>query len=55
MELVVASNRGPVTWKDEHGQLTPKRGFGGLVTALGGAMQQESGTWVSSSRPDACL
>jgi trehalose 6-phosphate synthase len=45
--LVVASNRGPVSWKREGDDLVPRRGFGGLVTALGGAMQREPGTWVS--------
>jgi len=46
--LLVASNRGPVSWhRDDGGDLTPSRGFGGLVTALGGALQNEEGTWVS--------
>lgn len=46
--LLVASNRGPVSWRrDAGGDLTPRRGFGGLVTALGGALQNEEGTWVS--------
>ena len=46
--MVVASNRGPVTWRpDDNGALVPRRGFGGLVTALGGALQREPGTWVS--------
>jgi trehalose 6-phosphate synthase len=45
--LVVASNRGPVSWKREGDDLVPRRGFGGLVTALGGALQRETGTWVS--------
>ncbi|HUH06316.1 MAG TPA: trehalose-6-phosphate synthase [Egibacteraceae bacterium] len=45
--LVVASNRGPVSWQRRDGQLRPKRGFGGLVTALGGVLQREPGTWVS--------
>ena len=46
--MVVASNRGPVSWtRADDGSLTPSRGFGGLVTALGGALQSEPGTWVS--------
>ncbi|MPZ74691.1 MAG: trehalose-6-phosphate synthase [Nitriliruptorales bacterium] len=46
--LVVASNRGPVSWRRDHdGSLVARRGFGGLVTALGGALQREPGTWVS--------
>jgi hypothetical protein len=27
--LVVASNRGPVSWRDVDGDLVPRRGFGG--------------------------
>lgn len=51
--LVVASNRGPVSWsRDDSGELQPSRGFGGLVTALGGALQQEPGTWVSVALSD---
>jgi trehalose 6-phosphate synthase len=56
--LVVASNRGPVSWHhDDDGEPVAKRGFGGLVTALGGALQQEPGTWVSValSGPDRQL
>jgi trehalose 6-phosphate synthase len=46
--FVVASNRGPVSWhRGESGQLEARRGFGGLVTAVGGALQAEPGTWVS--------
>ena len=52
-DLVVASNRGPVSWQDVDGQLVPSRGFGGLVTALGGALQRETGTWVSVALSDA--
>ena len=51
--LVVASNRGPVTWRSDDGEHRPQRGFGGLVTALGGAMQRETGTWVSVALSDA--
>ncbi|CAN5177053.1 glycosyltransferase family 20 protein [soil metagenome] len=47
-KLIVASNRGPVSWQaDEDGQLTPRRGAGGLIVALGGALQDQPGTWVS--------
>lgn len=50
--LVVASNRGPVAWERVDGQLLPRRGFGGLVTAVGGALQDEPGTWVSLALSD---
>jgi trehalose 6-phosphate synthase len=51
--LVVASNRGPVSWREQDGELVPRRGFGGLVTALGGALQHEEGEWVSVALDDA--
>ena len=51
--LVIASNRGPVSWAHtEAGTVDPRRGFGGLVTALGGALQHEPGTWVSVALSD---
>lgn len=50
--LIVASNRGPVSWRRHDDDLVPQRGFGGLVTALGGALQQEPGTWVSVAMSD---
>ncbi len=51
--LLVASNRGPVSWRlDPHDVPIPRRGFGGLVTALGGALQDEPGTWVSVAMSD---
>ncbi|MGH8932530.1 MAG: alpha,alpha-trehalose-phosphate synthase (UDP-forming) [Egibacteraceae bacterium] len=51
--LVVASNRGPVAWEQgEDGRPAPRRGFGGLVTALGGALQDEPGAWVSVALSD---
>ncbi|HVL99029.1 MAG TPA: trehalose-6-phosphate synthase [Egibacteraceae bacterium] len=50
--LVVASNRGPVSWQATDDGFVAKRGFGGLVTALGGAMQTEPGTWVSVALSD---
>lgn len=52
-DVVVASNRGPVSWQpDEDGQLVATRGAGGLVSALGDALQREPGTWVSVALDD---
>ncbi len=52
--LVAASNRGPVSWsRTGDGELEPSRGFGGLVTALGGALQREPGTWISMAMDEA--
>lgn len=47
--VLVASNRGPVTFVPEGGELIPKRGAGGLVTALTSAVQSTGGLWVSSA------
>jgi len=52
--LVVASNRGPVTFeRNERGELEARRGSGGLVTALLGAMQQVGGLWIAAASSDA--
>ncbi|MGI8575962.1 MAG: alpha,alpha-trehalose-phosphate synthase (UDP-forming) [Egibacteraceae bacterium] len=51
--LVVASNRGPVSWREVDGELEPTRGAGGLIVALGGALQTEEGTWVSVAMDEA--
>ncbi len=51
--LIVASNRGPVTFeRDERGELSPRRGAGGLVTALIGALQAAEGLWVAAAMSD---
>ncbi len=48
--LIVASNRGPVTFEaDEAGALAPRRGSGGLVTAVLGALQEAKGLWVAAA------
>lgn len=48
--LVIASNRGPVTFdQDVSGELVPRRGAGGLVTALTQVMRHASGIWVASA------
>jgi trehalose 6-phosphate synthase len=51
--LIVASNRGPVTFEsDDLGRLVPRRGSGGLVTALVGALQASRGLWVAAAMSD---
>ena len=51
--LIVASNRGPVTFeRDETGTLVPGRGSGGLVTALLGALLESEGLWVAAAMSD---
>ncbi len=52
-KLIIASNRGPVSWtREDDGTWTPRRGAGGLIVALGGALQQRPGTWVSVALDD---
>ena len=48
--VIVASNRGPVTFeRDGSGELQARRGAGGLVTALLGALQDAGGLWVAAA------
>jgi trehalose 6-phosphate synthase len=51
--VVVASNRGPVSFdRDERGRLHPRRGTGGLVTALSGVFYRDDTTWISAANTD---
>ncbi len=51
--LIIASNRGPVTFeRDEGGELQARRGSGGLVTALTGALEGSGGLWVAAAMTD---
>jgi trehalose 6-phosphate synthase len=51
--IVVASNRGPVTFdRDQRGRLAPRRGTGGLVTALSGVFYRDDTTWLSAAMSD---
>lgn len=43
----MASNRGPVAYTTNDGAIVPKRGSGGLVTALTTALNDMDATWVS--------
>ncbi|HEX2089545.1 MAG TPA: trehalose-6-phosphate synthase [Actinomycetota bacterium] len=48
--IVIASNRGPVSFvRDDGGEIVPKRGAGGLVTAVSGALQEWGGRWIASA------
>jgi trehalose 6-phosphate synthase len=48
--LVLVSNRGPATFeRGEDGELTPRRGGGGLVTALTGLVHHREAVWVAST------
>jgi trehalose 6-phosphate synthase len=48
-KLIVVSNRGPVSYRREHGERVPRRGGGGLVTALRSLVVEHDVTWVASA------
>ena len=51
--LIIASNRGPVTFsKDENGDVQPRRGKGGLVTALTGLADLTDAHWIASAQTE---
>jgi trehalose 6-phosphate synthase len=48
--IVVASNRGPIAFaRAADGTVTGRRGAGGLVTALSGALAASGGLWIASA------
>lgn len=52
--LVVAANRGPVSFHDDpSGEPVVTRGPGGLVTVLSEVLRQREGTWVAAALTDA--
>jgi len=52
--VVLVSNRGPLAFsRDDDGQLVPRRGGGGLVTALGPAVAGTGATWVAAALSEA--
>jgi len=50
--LIVVSNRGPVTYSRENGERVARRGGGGLVTALRGLVAHHDVTWIASAMSD---
>lgn len=51
--LIVASNRGPVTFRQsETGDLEYQRGSGGLVTALLGVLRHAEAKWIACAQTD---
>ena len=51
--LIVASNRGPITFQRRSGEPpAAERGTGGLVTALTGALEASKGLWVAAAMSD---
>jgi trehalose 6-phosphate synthase len=52
--LIIAANRGPVTFKEaEDGSLEAQRGGGGLVTALLGMCRHAEATWIACASTEA--
>jgi trehalose 6-phosphate synthase len=52
--VAFASNRGPISFRREvDGSLSERRGVGGLVTAVGGALRAEEAAWVAAAISDA--
>jgi trehalose 6-phosphate synthase len=51
--LILLSNRGPAMFvRDEAGELVPRRGGGGLVTALTGLLRKRDAIWIASAMTD---
>jgi len=52
-QLIVVSNRGPVSYdRDAGGNRIERRGGGGLVTALRGLLEHHDVTWIASAVSD---
>jgi trehalose 6-phosphate synthase len=51
-KLILVSNRGPVTFRREHGERVLRRGGGGLVTALRSLVVDHDVTWIASAMTD---
>ncbi|MBW8825535.1 MAG: trehalose-6-phosphate synthase [Acidobacteria bacterium] len=51
--LVVVSNRGPLAFELDDGELRTKKAGGGLATVMGGAVQGTAATWVAGALSDA--
>jgi trehalose 6-phosphate synthase len=52
-QFVLVSNRGPATFeRSDDGSLEPKRGGGGLVTALTGLVHHRDALWIASAMSD---
>lgn len=55
-EVIIAANRAPVTFHQaEGGELSQRRGAGGLVTALVGLTHYMPATWIGCARTEADL
>jgi trehalose 6-phosphate synthase len=52
-QLLIASNRGPVSFSRVNGTLTARRGGGGMVSGLSAAAEDTPMTWVCAALSDA--
>lgn len=50
--IVIASNRGPVSFDEVDGELVATRGAGGLVSALGPLVRGTDTTWIAAALSD---
>ena len=50
--MIVVSNRGPISYDRADGQRVPRRGAGGLVTALAPLVSHHDVTWIASAISD---
>lgn len=51
--VVIASNRGPISYRDQDGRLVEQRGGGGLVSGLSPLVDEGRVTWISAALSDA--
>jgi trehalose 6-phosphate synthase len=52
--VVLASNRGPISFAmGDGGELQMKRGGGGLIAVVGGALEGSDATWIAAALSDA--
>lgn len=51
--VVIASNRGPLGYREEDGRLVARRGGGGLVSGLAPLIDEGRVTWISAALSDA--
>ena len=50
--IVLASNRGPVSFADEDGELVARRGAGGLVSGLAPLVAATDALWIAAAMTD---
>jgi trehalose 6-phosphate synthase len=50
--VVIVSNRGPVSFREQNGEFVARRGAGGLVTGLG-SLAGNDATWIAAAISDA--